>query len=193
MAIGQQRCSGLHIGPDEGFEGSGGLIRNCGQANTTRPRIQVSCSVRRGFAWLAPRSTTATAPAIGRASPSSARPKTILSTAISSGFERCITVPAVIRGLTTAGEAFVGVRPAPQHRRPPAAANRAHEALRPAPLKQECRTTRLVREICLEFAQTARAPLQGPHRVRPDRRTREATIPHIITLGQRDKPLAISR
>ncbi len=61
------------------------------------------------------------------------------------------------RGLTTAGEAFVGVRPAPQQRRAPAAANLAHEAFRPALPNQECRATHLVRETRLEFAQTARS------------------------------------
>ena len=59
------------------------------------------------------------------------------------------------RGLTTAIEAFVCVRPALQRRRATLAAHRADEAIRPAPFEQKRRAARLVGKRLLEFGKRA--------------------------------------
>ena len=59
--------------------------------------------------------------------------------------------PCRDRGLTTAVETFVRVRPALQCRRTAATARRADEAARPAPFEQECRAGRLVGKRFLEL------------------------------------------
>src|SRR6516162_6387738 len=94
------------------------------------------------------------------------------------------------RSLTTAAEAFVGVRPALQQCRALAAAGGADKTLWPASLKQERRAARLVRKARLEFAQRSRPCHRRPPRAR---RVWPAARPlYNISgyLGQRDKLLA---
>src|SRR3984893_10069157 len=92
------------------------------------------------------------------------------------------------RRLTTAAEAFVGVRPALQRCRASDATGGANKTLRPASLKQKRRATRLVWKTRLEFAQRSCPCHWAPPRAR--RRWPAATPLYIIwgSLGQRDKP-----
>src|SRR5437016_8273056 len=92
------------------------------------------------------------------------------------------------RRLTTAAEAFVGVRPAPQQRCAALAAGGTDKPLRPTPLEQKRRTARLVGKTRLEFAQRS-----CPCHWAPPRACRvwlAARLLYIIwgSLGQRDKP-----
>src|SRR5438309_3595218 len=92
------------------------------------------------------------------------------------------------RRLTTAAEAFVGVRPALQRCRASVATGRANKTLWPASLEQKRRTARLVGKTRLEFAQRS-----CPCHWAPPRACRvwlAARLLYIIwgSLGQRDKP-----
>ena len=41
VPVGEQRRSGLHVGPHKGFDRSRGVVRDGGEPDTTRPSIQV--------------------------------------------------------------------------------------------------------------------------------------------------------
>src|SRR5205807_10129998 len=84
---------------------------------------------RLGFAWLVPRSITSTAPAM-RIFPDLAGSKKLLSAPVHHRTSRD-------RRLTTAAEAFVGVRPALQRCRASLTTGGANKTLRPASLKQK--------------------------------------------------------
>src|SRR6202023_3009204 len=92
------------------------------------------------------------------------------------------------RRLTTAAEAFVGVRPALQRCRASVATGGANNTLRTPSLQQKRRATRLVWKTRLEFAQRSCPCHWAPPRAR--RRWPAATPLYIIwgSLGQRDKP-----
>src|SRR5438105_14135145 len=95
------------------------------------------------------------------------------------------------RRLTTAAEAFVGVRPALQRCRASVATGRANKTLWPASLEQKRRTARLVGKTRLEFAQRS-----CPCHWAPPRACRvwlAARLLYIIwgSLGQRDKPFIL--
>src|SRR6476660_4774986 len=96
--------------------------------------------------------------------------------------------PGRDRRLATAVKAFVGVRPALQQCCASAATGGADKPLRPTPLKQERRATRLVRKARLKLAQRSRPshPISPPA---PDAdRRRTAPSYYILTnLGQRDE------
>src|SRR5438105_15419253 len=92
------------------------------------------------------------------------------------------------RRLTTAAEAFVGVRPALQRCRASVATGRANKTLWPASLEQKRRAVRLVGKPRLEFAQRS-----CPCHWAPPRACRvwlAARLLYIIwdSLRQRDKP-----
>jgi hypothetical protein len=91
------------------------------------------------------------------------------------------------RSLTTAAEAFVGVRPAFQQCRAPAAASGANKTLRPASLKQERGAARLVRKARLEFAQRACPCHRRPPRACRVWRAARPLYNIWAHLGQRDK------
>src|SRR5512133_1234696 len=92
------------------------------------------------------------------------------------------------RRLTTAAEAFVGVRPALQRCRASVTTDGANKTLRPASLKQKRRAARLVWKTRLEFAQrSCPCPLGAPSRP-PHVAGRELIYIIWGSLGQRDKP-----
>src|SRR6516225_8682005 len=97
--------------------------------------------------------------------------------------------PGRYRRLATAVEAFVSVRPALQQRGACAATGGADKPLRPTPLQQERRATRLVGKARLKLAQRSRPSHACPLPPDADRR-RTAPLYYILTnLGQRDEPL----
>ena len=96
--------------------------------------------------------------------------------------------PGRYRRLATAVEAFVSVRPALQQRGACAATGGADKPLRPTPLQQERRATRLVGKARLKLAQRSRPSHACPLPPDADHR-RTAPSYYILTnLGQRDEP-----
>src|SRR6516225_7768780 len=96
--------------------------------------------------------------------------------------------PGRYRRLATAVEAFVSVRPALQQRGACAATGGADKPLRPTPLQQERRATRLVGKARLKLAQRSRPSHACP--LPPDADRRRTAPPYYIltNLGQRDEP-----
>src|SRR5262245_4055800 len=62
VPVGEQRRSGLHVGPHKRLDRSRGVVRDSGE--TDAPISRYFARFRLGLAWLVPRSITSTAPAI---------------------------------------------------------------------------------------------------------------------------------